>query len=169
MPNTVRAPRTPIYQLGWLGDDSTDDGLSDINFNDIEPIATPVFDTSLSFPDTTDTPVNPDSGVQYGPASPYTPVNPNSGVVYGPPAPGQPGGVPASSSSVGTAITSAITNLFKPSTAPTTLAPGPAPRVATSPVAGLSSDLPILALFAIGAVVLVPLISGGGGGRRRRR
>jgi hypothetical protein len=163
MPNTVRAPRTPIYQLGWLGDDSTDDGLSDINFNDLDPTVMPTLDTSG-----TDTPVNPDSGVQYGPASPYTPVNPNSGVVYGPPAPGQPGGAPASSSSIGTSITSAITSLFRPSTAPTTLAPGPAPRVATAPVAGLSSDLPILALFAIGAVVLVPLISGGGGRRRRR-
>jgi hypothetical protein len=156
LPNVVRAPRTPLYQLGWLGDDTTDSSLPD--FTGLgptvdSPILGPV-DYSATFP------ASPDQ------SSPDTPVNPNSGVVFGPPGPGQPGGLPASA---GSSIASAISNLFRP-TPTTTLAPGPAPRVgvpyaAASPTLALGTALPILAIGVVGMV----LLTSGGGGRRRRR
>jgi hypothetical protein len=157
IPHVVRAPQTPLYQLGWIGQDGTDSSLPD--FSGLgPPVDSPILgpiDLSLSYPP------SPDQ------TSVDTPVNPNSGVVYGPPGPGQPGSaVPAPS--VTSSITSALTSLFRPAaTSPTYLPPGPSPRVAVPVASSLSlgSALPIL---AVGAVAIV-LVSSLGGGRRRRR
>jgi len=161
-PHTVRAPQTPLYQLGWLGDS--------VDFTDLgPPVDSPILgpiDYSASFP------ASPDQ------VSVDTPVNPISPVVFGPPGPGQPGGVPAAAG-VATSLTQSIANFFKPTTP--VLQPGVAPRVSgcpagyginaagqcvpTSGTISLGSALPIL---GIGAVVLIAISTIGGGKRRRR-
>jgi hypothetical protein len=156
-PNTVRAPRVPLYQLGWLGDSTDVYGPPEtidtaaLNADTGLGPGMDVTNLNLTFPD---------------PSSPDTPVNPNSGVIFGPPGPGQPGGVPVSAAG---SITSAIASLFSPKSSSLALPPGPSPRVAApatgiaAMTASLGSSLPIIALGIVGFVVLSNM-----GGRRRR-
>lgn len=154
---TVRAPKTPLYQLGWLGDDGidvTDSTLPDsIPLEPIDPTDTgggiPGFPTTPSYSDML---ANPN-------LIPTTPAT-GTGPAMGP--------VPSSASSgAASSLTSAIASLFSPQSS-SSLLPGASPRVSTAAPASISlaSALPLLLIGGIGIVVLSSL---GGGGRRRRR
>jgi len=157
-PNTVRAPRTPLYQLGWLGDN----GDSAPDFTDLgPPVDSPILgpvDVSLSYPASPDQVPSYQDMLSNPNLIPTTPTT-GTGVPMGP----VPSGAASSATS---SLTSALTSLFAPKPA-SSLLPGPAPRVGTAVPASLSleSALPIIAIGAIGIV----LISSLGGGRRRRR
>jgi hypothetical protein len=152
-PHTVRVPKMPLYQLGWLGDNGDDDDV-------------PVSSSELpdSIPLETFTPMTTSYGAPGSPtdtleSTPYnTPTfvaNPDaSGVLVA--------GSSSATGSVASSLTSALANLFSPT---------PSPRVATAPAAGTtvasslgSSMLPLLAIGAVGVL----LLAGGSGPRRRR-
>jgi|HubBroStandDraft_6_1064221.scaffolds.fasta_scaffold04109_3 hypothetical protein len=154
MPNTVRAPRTPLYQLGWLGDDSAPD-FTDFGPPVDSPILGPV-DVSLSYPPSPDQTPSYQDMLSNPNLIPTTPTA-GTGVPMGP--------VPSGAATSATAsLTSALTSLFSPKPA-SSLLPGPSPRVSTlAPTISLGSALPMLAIGAVGIVLLTSL-----GGRRRRR
>lgn len=153
-PHTVRAPRTPLYQLGWMGQDDSEPDFSDLGPPVDSPILGPV-DISSTFP------LSPDQTPSYQDMLnnpnliPTTPTT-GTGVPAGPVASG-------AAPSVTSSITSALTSLFAPKPA-STLAPGPSPRVTTAAPAtmSLSSVLPVLAIGGLAIVLFT------GGGRRRR-
>lgn len=156
LPNTVRAPGTPLYQLGWMGDDS---------FDFWDPIAPqqPTIDATLTFPPPSADPSfsdmlsNPNAYPDI-----FTPTNPSSGVVYGPPGPGQPGGVPIAAAS---SIASLFSKLFGGSSSSgVNLPPGPSPRVGvpSGSTMSMASALPLLAVVGVGIVLLSSV-----GGKRR--
>jgi hypothetical protein len=153
MPNTVRAPRTPLYQLGWLGQD---DGSEDVVYGPPETIDTAALnaDTGLGPTDSSESYSDFLTNPNLIPTTPTTGIGPAMGPV------------PTSGGTATFSLTSALTSLFAPKPA-TALAPGPSPRVVTAAPATLSlgSALPMLAIGAIGIVLLTSL----GGGRRRRR
>jgi hypothetical protein len=164
---TVKASRVPLYQLGWLGDDGAGDpSLYDIQYGGGTPdySPNPDFVATLTYPDPGtpsfwDMLQNPE----------LIPTTPTSGAprVYGPPAPGQAGSSVAPS--VASSISSLFTSIFKPNAAGSQLAPGPAPRVSSTPTQASSvtgwiqQNLGLLAIGAV-AVVAIPAIFGG---RRR--
>jgi hypothetical protein len=165
MPQTVRAPRAPLYQmrLGGLGDDAPD-------FTDLgAPVDTTIDPSIAAYPGPSyqDMLANPNAYQDV-----FTSTNPNAGVVYGPAGPGQPGSSvslnPATPSTYAGAptIAQAIANFFSPKPAPAPpLTRGPSPRVSTVPVgvtSSLTSHLPLIAVGILGIVV----ISGFAAGRR---
>jgi hypothetical protein len=147
---TVRAPRTPLYQLGWLGDDGLDPSTIDVQPDQI-PYVDPT-DTGGGIPGFPSDPTYSQmvANPNLIPTTPTSGTGPAMGPVPGGAAPG-----------VASSLTSAISSLFSP-----------APKVATTPTgaaaasgltASLGSALPVLAIAAIAMVVLT-----GSGGRRRR-
>ena len=153
-PHTVRVPKMPLYQLGWLGDNGDDDDV-------------PVTSSDLpdSIPLDTYTPLTTSYGAPGSLTDPLvsSPYNTPTFVAN----PNAPGELVAGSSSatgassVASSLTSALTSLFSPT---------PSPRVATAPAGSTvasslsSSMLPLLAIGAVGVL----LLAGGSGPRRRR-
>jgi hypothetical protein len=148
--------RKRARRLGWLGDDSTD--LPD--FTDLgPPVDSPIlgpFDYTSTFAPSPD--------------SPFTPVDPNSGVVYGPPAAGQPGSTASSATgSIASAVGNVISSIFRPSAS--TLTPAQQALLAqqqasplTTPIAGIGLSPLTLGAIGLGAVVLIAATNSG---RRR--
>jgi hypothetical protein len=152
----VRAPKLPLYQLGWLGDDGDD---SD---DDQVPLLTSPLPDSIALP-TISAPLPTITDPYANPGGAF--VNDNGTSDYGPEPANSGGGTPgypssSGSSSLATSIASAISSVFSPS-----------PRVSSTPTAAaapgtisMGSAVPLLAMAAVAIV----LVSSAGGSRRRR-
>jgi hypothetical protein len=151
LPNTVRAPSVPLYQLGWLGDDTV--------FGPPETIDTAAvnLDTGMTSPGYGMPPTDPFSIYSADPN--LIPTTPTSGI--GP----AMGPVPVSSSpNLFTSIAQAASGLLtRPSGV---LPPGPSPRVSSVPYgastfgASFSQYLPTIAIFGVGALLLSKILGG---------
>jgi hypothetical protein len=155
---TVRSPRTPLYQLGWLGQDEGEVPVETVDTGGdyIPPVTestVPVYASPL--PD--QIPYLPPASIPSG----TTPDTTNTG-----------GGIPGAPS-ITSQLTQAISSIFAPSPkvpvcVTNATGTGCTPQGALQApgmTATIGQALPYLAL---GGLALIVLTSLGGGGRRRR-